>query len=78
MNSIDRAFNRGFYCAYAIMLRQHDQPTMVKSCIIENKMSVAYAISCGVDNYDLETLTPILEELEKERRDDETVNGLTI
>ena len=63
---IDRSFNRGFYCACAIMLRQHDQPSMVKDCLRENKMSVAYAISCGIDKYDLDVLIPILEELENE------------
>lgn len=33
---------------------------------IKNKMSVAYAISCGIDKYDLDVLIPILEELENE------------
>ena len=78
MNNVEKAFNRGFYCACAIMLRQHDQPIMVESCLRENYITEAEIVECGIDNFDSEVLLQILEKIKKEKRDSEIVHGLKI
>ena len=62
----EKTFDQGYYCACAIMLRLYDQPTMIESCLRENRMTVAKALEGGIPQDELEILLPILLKLEKE------------
>jgi hypothetical protein len=62
------AFSVGYACACANMMRDHDQPTMVKDCLRANFLSVEKMYAIGVELSDIEILKPIVEEIENRRK----------
>ncbi len=67
INLWQKTFSIGYACACAIMLRDHDEPTMVEDCFRANFMDVETMRKIGVDEYDIEALKPIVKEIERKR-----------
>ncbi len=55
--SDELSFRQGYYCALATIMRQHDEPVVVKDALL------AYGkfIPAGIEPYDLEVLKPVLK-----------------
>ena len=51
------AFRQGYYCALATIMRQHNEPVVVKDALL------AYGkfMPAGIEPYDLEVLEPIFK-----------------
>lgn len=63
-----KAFNSGYACACANMMRDHDQPTMVEDCFRANFMDIKTMRSIGIDESDIKVLKPIVKEIERKRK----------
>ena len=63
-----KAFNQGFACACATMMREHDEPTMVEDCYKSNFMNLKQLKQNKVDPFDIEILKPIIKEIERKNK----------
>lgn len=63
----DKAFVQGYICACAVMLQEHDQPTMVEDCLRGNYTSLEDLKRHAVDEHDIEVLMPCFKEIERKR-----------
>lgn len=67
INGWEKIFSIGYACACANMMRDHDEPTMVEDCFGANFMDIDTMRKIGVDESDIEVLTPIVNEIERKR-----------
>ncbi len=67
INGWEKTFSIGYACACATMMQEHDQPTMVEDCFGCNFMDIETMRKIGVDEHDIEILTPIVKEIERKR-----------
>lgn len=68
MTELQKGFYQGFACACAITLKNHGENTIVKDTFMCNFMSVATMKKAGVDDFDIELLTPIVKEIERKQK----------
>jgi hypothetical protein len=66
MNKDD--FSRGFICACAVTMRNHECDSIIEDTLKCNYMSVAQMKKIGVDEYDIEILMPIINEIERKKK----------
>lgn len=60
-------FVQGYVCACAVMLSQHGEDTMVYDCLSCCYKSIDELRKCGVEESDIQTLMPIIKEIERKR-----------
>ena len=63
----DRAWDVGYACACAEIIRTHDQPTIAEDVYESNFLTVSQLRAAGVDEYDIKVLKPIIREIERKR-----------
>ena len=60
-------FTKGYFCACAVAMKQHGDDGVVYDMVKENFTSLKHLRKDGVDEHDIETLMPIINEIERKR-----------
>lgn len=63
----DKVFMQGYFCACAVMLMEHGESTMIEDCVKGNFKSIDDLKKHGVNEHDIEILTPIFNEIIRKR-----------
>lgn len=61
-------FNRGYMCALASIVKAHGLGTEIRDALGCNFLTVAQMRKAGVDEYDIEALRPIVNEILKRNK----------
>lgn len=61
-------FTKGYFCACAVAMKQHGDDGTVYDLVDENYTSLENLRAEGVDESDIETLMPIITEIERKRK----------
>ncbi|MCA6431166.1 MAG: hypothetical protein IM613_17160 [Cytophagales bacterium] len=61
-------FNKGYFCACAVLLKQHRDEKLVYELMNENFTSLEKLRADGVDEYDIELLMPVIKEIYRVRK----------
>ncbi len=68
INSWHKIFTIGYCCACANMVFDHGISTEVEDCFAANFVDIKTMKKIGVDERDIELLTPIVKEIERKRK----------
>lgn len=68
LSSEECKFSQGYACACAVMLKGHGQDTAVEDTFRANFMSVDTMKKLGVDQYDIDILSPVVKECERKSK----------
>ena len=60
-------FSKGYACAVAQIIEQHGETTIAENIFSCNFISIETMRKIGVDEHDIELLTPIVEEIKRKR-----------
>ena len=63
----NKAFIQGYICACATMMQEHGNETEVEDCLRGNFISLDDLRKHEVDEYDIEVIMPIINEIERKR-----------
>ncbi len=61
-------FSQGFACALATVFRYCKQDVYIMEALETNFMTITDMRAKGVDQYDIETLKPIVKQIQKKQR----------
>lgn len=62
----EKFFTQGYICACATMLNQHGEDTIVRDCLKGCETDIPKLRRMGVEESDIETLRPILNDINKQ------------
>ena len=68
MNKFQKDFSKGYSCAVANLIRDHGDGTEAEDCYKANFLSIKELKEIDADIYDIETLTPMIKEIERRNR----------
>jgi hypothetical protein len=61
-------FTQGYICACANLMNMYGESTMVEEVLRGNFTSAKELKDCGVEETDIETLMPVIKEIERKRK----------
>ena len=61
-------FYRGYYCACAVLIKQHGEGTEVEDLLKENYIPLDEMKRVGIDDHDIQMLMPVINEIERKRQ----------
>lgn len=68
MKSKEDSFTQGYICACSVCYQQHQDDTIVEDMLRGNYTSVKELRKKGVDEHDIQTLMPVIKEIERKRK----------